>query len=99
VEVSLMTQRSLLSLACFAAAGAWPSLVTALERALMSPLQRAIRDAICGSPFHAGFELLGHCAACWAGSAILVATGLIVLVSSSARTPPARVRSSAITRP
>jgi hypothetical protein len=85
-----MTLRSLLSLACFAAAGAWPLLVTTLENALISPLQRATRDAICGSPFHAGFELLGHCAACWAGSAILVATGIIVLVSN--RRVHARIR-------
>lgn len=77
-----MTPRRLLSLACFAAAGVWPALVRALETALMSPLQRATRDAICGAPFHAGFELLGHCAACWAGSAVLVATGIVVLMST-----------------
>lgn len=88
-----MTPRTLLSLACFGAAGAWPTLVSALERALMSPLQRATLDAICGSPFHqSGFDLLGHCAACWAGSAILVATGLIVLASNQSRTARASAR-------
>lgn len=76
-----MTQRSFLSLACFATAGAWPRIVTALENALMSPLQRALRDSFCGSPYHAGFEVLGHCAACWAGSAILIAAGVAVLFS------------------
>lgn len=85
-----MTLRSRLSLACFAAAGAWPAVVTALERALMSPLQRATRDSICGSPFHAGFEILGHCGACWAGSAILIATGIVVFFSN--RREAVRVR-------
>ena len=87
-----MTQRSLLSLGCFAAAGGWPRLVTTLENALMSPLQQAARDAYCASPYRAGFELLGHCAACWAGSAILTATGLIILFSSGRDAAPARAR-------
>lgn len=87
-----MTQRGIVSLACFAAAGAWPTIVTTLENALMSPLQRAAREAICGSPFHSGFEFLGHCAACWAGSAILVATGLIVLISSGRGAAAVRAR-------
>lgn len=87
-----MTQRALVSFACFAVAGAWPTIVTTLENALMSPLQRATRDATCGSPFHSGFEFLGHCAACWAGSAILVATGLIVLISSGRSAAPVRAR-------
>lgn len=87
-----MTQRSLLSLACFGAAGIWPSLVTALETALMSPLQRATRDTICGSPYHAGFEVFGHCAACWAGSTVLIVTGLIVLFASGRAPARARAR-------
>ncbi len=49
-----MTQRSLISIVCFGAAGAWPSLITTLQNALMSPLQLATREAICGSPLHAG---------------------------------------------
>lgn len=80
-----MTQRSLLSLACFGAAIAWPTFVPSLENALMSPLQRATREAICGSPFHAGLELMGHCATCWVGSAILVITGIMVLLSNRER--------------
>ena len=86
-----MTQRSLHSLACFAAAGGWPRLVTAIENALMAP-QQATRDAYCGSPYHAGFELLDHCPACWAGSAVLMATGVIVLFSGRRATAPARAR-------
>jgi hypothetical protein len=87
-----LTQRALLSLACFGAAGAWPAFVTALLNALMSPLQRATYDAVCGAPFHAGFEFLGHCAACWAGSATLIAAGLIVLLAGRRRRAPARGR-------
>jgi hypothetical protein len=71
-----------MSLLCFAAAGAWPSLTATLESALMSPLQRAVTESICGQPFHTSFEVLGHCAACWAGSAILLAAGVIVLVAN-----------------
>lgn len=77
-----MRQHSLVSLGCFAASGAWPTLVNALETALMSPYERALRHSICGAPFHASLEFLGHCAACWGGSAILIVTGLIVLLSN-----------------
>lgn len=80
-----MSQRSLLSLASFAAAGAWPSIVAALESALMSPYERILRTSICGAPLHASPELMGHCAACWAGSAILVATGVLVFMSNTDR--------------
>lgn len=79
-----MSHRSLVSLACFAAAGVWPTLVNAFGSASMSPLQRAIRDSFCGSPNHATFEMLGHCATCWVGSAILIAMGLVVLARSRA---------------
>lgn len=86
-----MSHRSLASIACFAAASVWPTLVAKAELILMSPLQRAVRESICGSPYHATFEVLGHCAACWAGSAVLIATGLVVLLAdrdrSSARLP------------
>lgn len=85
-----MGQHSLLSLSCFAAAGAWPTLVTALSNAMMSPLERAVRTSICGTPLHTTPELLGHCAACWGGSAILVATGIVVFMANANR--PARVR-------
>lgn len=50
-----------------------------LANALMSPLERAMRDAWCGVPYHATSELLGHCAACWTGSAMLAALGLWLL--------------------
>jgi hypothetical protein len=88
-----MGQHSLLSLSCFAAAGAWPSLVTAISNALMSPLERAIQDSICGTPLHTTPELLGHCAACWAGSAILAATGVVVMMSNTKRLARAHARS------
>ncbi|GAM98173.1 hypothetical protein U91I_01804 [alpha proteobacterium U9-1i] len=78
-----MGRHSLLSLSCFAAAGAWPTLVTALGSAMMSPLERAMQDSICGAPLHTAPALLGHCAACWAGSAILAATGIVVLMSNA----------------
>lgn len=80
-----MNQYSSLSLACFAAAGAWPTVVTALQNALMSPYQRALQGSICGAPLHASPELLGHCAACWAGSAILAAMGFFAFVSKTNR--------------
>ncbi|MEZ5956340.1 MAG: hypothetical protein R3C27_03910 [Hyphomonadaceae bacterium] len=76
-----MKQRSLLALVCFGAATLWPSLFWVIERAFMSPLERALSDAICGMPDHAGLELLGHCAACWAGSALLIATGIFLLTT------------------
>lgn len=84
-----MSQRSLVSFACFAAAAAWPTLFGVIASSLMSPLERATRDSICGISHH-GAELLGHCAACWAGSAILVAAGLIAFLTH--RAEPARVR-------
>lgn len=77
-----MTKRSLLPFACFAAAAAWPSLVTAVETALASPLQRALNASICGSSLHAAPALLGHCAACWVGSAFLVALGAYVFATT-----------------
>lgn len=87
-----MTQRSLLSLACFGAASAWPTLVPSIENALMSPLQRATREAICGAPLHAGLELMGHCATCWVGSTLLIITGVVVLLSNRGSASPTRVR-------
>lgn len=87
-----MTQRSLLSFVYFALAGAWPIVVNAAASALISPLQRAMRDAYCGTPHAGGWELLGHCAACWGGSALLLAAGLFTLMSSepSALAAPTR---------
>ena len=74
-----MSHRAFISLACFAAASIWPRIVTTFEWALLSPLERATQASFCGSPDHAAYALLGHCAACWAGSALLIAAGLAVL--------------------
>lgn len=68
------------ALACFAAAAAWPIAVGQLAKILMSPLERAMREAWCGAPYHATNEFLGHCAACWTGSALLIAVGLWLLL-------------------
>lgn len=68
------------ALACFAAAAAWPTVVGLVSRALMSPLERAIADSWCGVPFHSASDFLGHCAACWSGSALLIAFGAWILV-------------------
>jgi hypothetical protein len=87
-----MSQHSPMSLACFAAAGAWPTIVTALESALMPPYEQILRVSICGAPLHASPEFLGHCAACWAGSAILAATGILVFMSKPDRRAIATVR-------
>lgn len=67
------------ALGCFLAAAAWPWVAGGLAGALMSPLERATQKAWCGMPLHSTFELLGHCAACWAGSALLAATGAALL--------------------
>jgi len=74
-----MSHRAFISLSCFAAASIWPRIVTTFEWAMLSPLERATQASFCGSPDHAAYALLGHCAACWAGSALLIATGLAVL--------------------
>jgi len=84
-----MSRHSLLSLSCFAAAGAWPTFVMTLSNALMSPLERALQSSICGTHLYNTPEFLGHCAACWAGSAILAATGIVVLVAGAKRPAPA----------
>ena len=80
-----MSRHSVLSLSCFAGAGAWPILLTALSNAFMSPLERAMQSSFCGTPLHTTPELLGHCAACWAGSALLAATGGVVMMSKRKR--------------
>jgi hypothetical protein len=87
-----MSQHSPLSLACFAAAGAWPTIVTALETALMSPYERLLSVSICGAPLHTSAEFLGHCAVCWVGSAILATTGILVFMSKTDRRAFAKAR-------
>lgn len=76
-----MTQRSLLSFVFFALAAAWPAMVIALERILMSPLQRALNESICGGALHSGVGLLGHCAICWEGSTFFAAIGALILLA------------------
>ena len=73
--------------ACFTAAAALPFAMGWGFNALTSPYERALRDAFCGAPYHAG-EFLGHCAACWSGSTLLIAAGL-ALLHIAARRPRA----------
>lgn len=89
-----MSRHSLLSLACFAAAGAWPTMLTALETALVSPYQQMLNSSICGAPLHASPAFLGHCAACWVGSAVLVAAGILLFLSKTDRRPIATLRAN-----
>jgi len=77
-----MTATHRAALACFAAAAAWPVAMGQLANALMSPLERAMREAWCGVPYHATTDFLGHCAACWIGSALLAAIGLGLLATA-----------------
>lgn len=70
-----------LALTVFFAAAAWPFVMNAISSALLSPLERAIRSSWCGLPIHDHAVLFGHCAACWAGSALLVFIGLILSLS------------------
>jgi hypothetical protein len=67
------------AVACFASAAIWPWAVGALSYALMSPIERAARAAWCGAPVHASTETFAHCAACWAGSALLIGAGTWLL--------------------
>lgn len=85
------------ALACFAGAAAWPSLMGWMSNLLMTPYQRAVREAFCGVPFHEATALLAHCAACWSGSAILIAAGLALMHAAA----PARLvrQQQRITRP
>lgn len=73
-----MSQHSRMSLAYFAAAGVWPIIVATVEKALTSPYERMVRESVCGGLSHAYGDLLGHCAVCWVGSAILMMTGLLI---------------------
>ncbi len=77
------------ALACFTTAAAWPSVMGWVSNALMTPYERALREAFCGVPFHAASAFLGHCAACWSGSAVLIAAG--VALAHAARNASAPV--------
>jgi hypothetical protein len=78
--------------ALFATAAAWPWIVGALAGLLLSPYQRALQSSWCGLAPHDSFSMAGHCAACWIGSAVLIAVGLVVLATKE--NIPAHARSS-----
>lgn len=65
-----------------AMAAAWPSILCALIDAFSSPLDRAMRGAICGDGPGA-VEFLGHCPACWAGAATFIAAAALAQGSPS----------------
>ena len=65
-----------------AGAIAWPSLAGVFIKLTLSPYERALQTAWCGGPLHESYALLGHCAACWLGSAMLLATALMVAIAS-----------------
>jgi len=69
-----------LALASFSTAAIWPWVVSAISAAMLSPVERISRSAWCGAPFHGAVSLLGHCPACWAGSALLALTGILLLL-------------------
>lgn len=73
----------------FAAAMAWPEIMSRLSQLLATPLQRATHDAWCGAPIHAQAELLGHCPACWAGAALLASLGAFLLMAAMRTRPSA----------
>lgn len=64
------------ALTLLAAAAAWPSLVALVKNLLQSPLERALQTSWCGDA-HAGALFTSHCAACWIGSATLIAAAMI----------------------
>ena len=70
--------------ALFVAALAWPGLAGALIKATLSPYERALQTAWCGGPLHESYVLLGHCPACWLGSAALLIAAVMVVVASRA---------------
>lgn len=77
-----MTVTHRAALAFLAAAAVWPTAMGWLANALMSPIDRAAREAWCGVPYHAASEFLGHCAACWTGAALLAAIGLGLIIAA-----------------
>ncbi len=87
-----MHSNSNAAIVCFIGAIAWPWVVGALAGLIMSPLDQATQNAWCGMPHH-DRAFLGHCAACWVGSAILAATALLLVRSSD------NAHSHAIRRP
>lgn len=78
--------------AVLASAGAaWPNVLCFLTESLASPYERAIATAWCGGGPQP-YELLGHCPACWAGGAVLLAAAAILMHGPRRR--PLRVKHS-----
>jgi len=65
----------------FATAAAWPSVVRSLTQLTMTPLERAMQTSWCGPPPEQTLTFLSHCAVCFAGAAVLAASGLVVLIA------------------
>ncbi len=63
----------------------WPALYGALTAWTRTPLERALYESWCGSAPHAGAEFLGHCAACWSGTAAFMLAGALALAVSRRR--------------
>jgi hypothetical protein len=61
-----------------ASAAAWPSVLCSLIDLVASPYERELNAAWCGGG-RAAFEVLGHCPACWAGSAMFLTAALAAL--------------------
>lgn len=65
-----------------AGAGAlWPTAYCAVTDATLTPYQRALSAAWCGAG-QPTLEFLGHCPACWAGTAAFLIAAVMVLASS-----------------
>lgn len=66
------------SASLFAAAAAWPTIASALMDLTLSPYERALRGALCGSSA-TNPQFLGHCAVCWEGAAAFAFAGGLLL--------------------
>lgn len=73
------TKLTFAAAALVATGAAWPWIVGAVSNLFLSPYERALRSAWCGLAPHARVEVLGHCPACWAGSAAFVLAALALL--------------------
>lgn len=69
-------QKRFVGIAALASAGAlWPSLVCAIQNAMMSPLDRVLQSAWCGSG-PTGADTAYHCAVCYVGAGLFFAAAL-----------------------
>lgn len=66
------------------AAAIWPSALCAITEAMATPLQRAMQVASCGDAAQP-FLLMGHCPACWSGSAAFLLAATLALGAPIAR--------------